>query len=790
GDTGNTGTTGTTGDTGNTGTVGDPGEKGQAGAPWNGRFETPDALFLGYANTPAYWSDLQESDSAWSSGLWSTSSPHSGRYCHRSDKGSSIYTRKSDALIPTSQDDAWTLSFWVRATNTDDSYQVNIEQYNAVKSDLSLPLAVAVDATTTATSWEKYTVSFGSGTANTFSASVAFFQIHIYNDSGSAGDYVYFDDIMVTPKLILAGPDALTFYDVDNNPVVTIGDDVHNYGGTDYDGVYMDGGIFYMDTAPSVDHGGSLNPAGGNTHILPGGMRMSIGAADTGNSTLQLYITRTKATTGTTSTNTLSTINSNTATDAGIRNTYGMKTSSSDSGTASVVYGMHGSAYSLGTAGYGLYGYSYGAATTNYGIYGVATGASTNWAGYFEGAVAIEGTLYFGASQDASISRTSASLIETPQSIHAKGGTIYFGTTTDNFGQVGMGGGNVLNVHNDANGAGVSITADNASDAYKTLMFADPDGAATIYYAGNAKIATSNTGITVTGSTSSTGDSNTFGNTDITDLDITDTTAATSSLTGALTVAGGIGVDQQSYFGDDVWINGTSLAREYGLSLQAYYVLDNSSSRVFWNTGEGTNKQYGMSWIMGGNSNPIFDGTTFTNISDSGWSFLRHQASLIGTSIMSGTRSSSNVVFSGNVDINGDFTARKLHYTHHTFSIATTAKRYIPFNSISEQASPNYYTQMIAPYGGHLLRVRIRSNVYISGTTYLRFHKQTGTGAYISTAATETENMGTLVAGVDEVANFASSTFVQGEPVGLSITMGAATTASIQLTAEWRFDET
>ena len=64
---------------------------------------------------------------------------------------------------------------------------------------------------------------------------------------------------------------------------------------------------------------------------------------------------------------------------------------------------------------------------------------------------------------------------------------------------------------------------------------------------------------------------------------------------------------------------------------------------------------------------------------------------------------------SGNLNVRGSVYGNQVMMFYHPFDATGSGKVYIPWSSVSDASSINYYNNLIAPYSGRLLKVVARS---------------------------------------------------------------------------------
>jgi len=142
---------------------------------------------------------------------------------------------------------------------------------------------------------------------------------------------------------------------------------------------------------------------------------------------------------------------------------------------------------------------------------------------------------------------------------------------------------------------------------------------------------------------------------------------------------------------------------------------------------------------------------------------------------------------SGDLNVRGNVYGNQVMIFYHPFNVTGNSKVYLPWSSISEASSINYYNNLIAPYSGRLLKVVARSEEAL-GSTVIGFHKASDGTESPSSTATEaiTENM----SADDTSYTFdftATSSFNKGDVVAISIDP-TNTPNDSRVTSVWSFN--
>ena len=145
-----------------------------------------------------------------------------------------------------------------------------------------------------------------------------------------------------------------------------------------------------------------------------------------------------------------------------------------------------------------------------------------------------------------------------------------------------------------------------------------------------------------------------------------------------------------------------------------------------------------------------------------------------------------NLTIGGNLNVKGTINKEVMIF-YHPFEVGGSGKVYLPWSSISDAASINYYNNLIAPYSGRLLKVVARSEEAL-GSTVIGFHKASdGTE---SPSTTETEAITVDMSEDDTSYTFdftKTSSFNSGDVVAISINP-TSTPNDSRVTSVWLFD--
>ena len=147
------------------------------------------------------------------------------------------------------------------------------------------------------------------------------------------------------------------------------------------------------------------------------------------------------------------------------------------------------------------------------------------------------------------------------------------------------------------------------------------------------------------------------------------------------------------------------------------------------------------------------------------------------------------LVVTGSAMIIGSLTAKQRHVKSAKYSKTDNTQQYVRWDAAGSNNSPGVNNKFLAPAGGRLLFLVIRSTSAANGTN-IGFHKATDGTENLNTTATET-------IGVDiDTANSAfqvqfteASSFNAGDILGLSVNP-SSTPNDVNITCVWEFDFT
>ena len=145
-----------------------------------------------------------------------------------------------------------------------------------------------------------------------------------------------------------------------------------------------------------------------------------------------------------------------------------------------------------------------------------------------------------------------------------------------------------------------------------------------------------------------------------------------------------------------------------------------------------------------------------------------------------------NLTVGNNLNVRGTINKEVMIF-YHPFNATGTGKVYLPWSSISEASSINYYNNLIAPYSGRLLKVVARSAEAL-GNTAIGFHKASDGTESPSTTATETITVDMSADDTSYTFDFTkTSSFDSGDVVAVSIDP-TNTPNDSRVTSVWLFN--
>ena len=196
-----------------------------------------------------------------------------------------------------------------------------------------------------------------------------------------------------------------------------------------------------------------------------------------------------------------------------------------------------------------------------------------------------------------------------------------------------------------------------------------------------------------------------------------------------------------------------------------------------------------------------YDGDSYDNFADiyaqaaGAISTTSHPTKLvIRTTQPSATSPTTAVTIDENqhMTVNGNIYGRMLHMTHHRYNDGGgTGKEYIPWAGTSEQPSPSWITQGIAPYEGKLLKVLLRSSKSGGlGSTTVGIHTNVNGNTVVNSTATETVTINMTSVNTTYTFNFLNVThFGSGDIIGVSVDP-TNSHGNVNVTCIWEYDIT
>ena len=145
-----------------------------------------------------------------------------------------------------------------------------------------------------------------------------------------------------------------------------------------------------------------------------------------------------------------------------------------------------------------------------------------------------------------------------------------------------------------------------------------------------------------------------------------------------------------------------------------------------------------------------------------------------------------NLTVGGNLNVRGTINKEVMIF-YHPFTATGSGKVYLPWSSVSDASSINYFNNLIAPYSGRLLKVVARSEEAL-GSTVIGFHKASDGTESPSTTATETVTVDMSVDDTSYTFDFTkTSSFDSGDVVAISIDPSNVPNDS-RVTSVWLFN--
>ena len=145
-----------------------------------------------------------------------------------------------------------------------------------------------------------------------------------------------------------------------------------------------------------------------------------------------------------------------------------------------------------------------------------------------------------------------------------------------------------------------------------------------------------------------------------------------------------------------------------------------------------------------------------------------------------------NLTIGGNLNVKGTINKEVMIF-YHPFTATGSGKVYLPWSSVSDASTINYFNNLIAPYSGRLLKVVARSEEAL-GNTVIGFHKASDGTESPSTTATETITVNMSADDTSYTFDFTkTSSFNSGDVVAISIDPSNVPNDS-RVTSVWLFN--
>jgi hypothetical protein len=142
--------------------------------------------------------------------------------------------------------------------------------------------------------------------------------------------------------------------------------------------------------------------------------------------------------------------------------------------------------------------------------------------------------------------------------------------------------------------------------------------------------------------------------------------------------------------------------------------------------------------------------------------------------------------------VNGNIYGRMMHMTHHRYNDGSgSILEYIPWAGTSEQNSPSWITQGVAPYAGKLAKVLVRSSKSGGmGSTTVGIHTNTDGNTVVNPTPEETETVTMSSQNTTYTFSFSNTThFGPGDVIGVSIDP-TNSHGNVNVTCVWEYDIT
>ena len=149
----------------------------------------------------------------------------------------------------------------------------------------------------------------------------------------------------------------------------------------------------------------------------------------------------------------------------------------------------------------------------------------------------------------------------------------------------------------------------------------------------------------------------------------------------------------------------------------------------------------------------------------------------------------NNIVLGGNVVISGSLYAKQRHIKSAKYSKTDNTQQYVRWDAAGSNNNPGVNNKFLAPAGGRLLFLVIRSTSAANGTN-IGFHKSSDGTENLNTTAVETIGVDINAADTTFQVQFTeASSFNAGDILGLSVNP-SSTPNDVNITCVWEFDFT
>ena len=147
------------------------------------------------------------------------------------------------------------------------------------------------------------------------------------------------------------------------------------------------------------------------------------------------------------------------------------------------------------------------------------------------------------------------------------------------------------------------------------------------------------------------------------------------------------------------------------------------------------------------------------------------------------------LVVTGSATILGSLTAKQRHVKSAKYSKTNSNLQYVRWDAAGSNDNPGVNNKFLAPTGGRLLFLVIRSTSAANGTN-IGFHKSSNGTENLNTTAVETIGVDINAADTTFQVQFTeASSFNAGDILGLSVNP-SSTPNDVNITCVWEFDFT